>query len=280
MDRFDYCFNKIYVLKSLGDADTYADDLYFETIEPQCAKWGLETEPPIEIYDALDWGKAIDKICGDACQKPLVHIEMHGDEEKGLELRMGDFIPWQKVIEDLTRINVISQNNLIVTMAVCYSTMIAYAISMIKNPAPYLFSVTTSKRVLGKDSYQLFTIFYKELIETKELYAALKNVEYNHPELAKQFDILAVPFLFEYSFKAYADSYRDAEVIKRGYYRSLPYVQDHELSKEDFSKYRDTFVRMYTSLANEYYRKYRDIFFMFDRYPENRERFHLPDTIF
>ncbi len=280
MDKFDYCFNKVFVLKSLGDSDTYADDLYYETIEPQCIKCGVETEPPIEIYDEQDWGKAIDKICGDACQKPIVHIEMHGEEENGLELRLGGFIPWQRVIEDLTRINIRSENNLIVTMAVCYSTMNAYAISMVKSPAPYLFSVTTSKRVLGEDSYQLFTVFFKELIETKELYAALKKVEQDNPELAKQFDILAVPFLFENSFRAYVESYRDAEVIKRGYYRSLPDVQDHELTKEEFDQYRDAFVQRYASLANEYYRRYRDIFFMFDRYPQNRKRFPLPDTIF
>ena len=280
MESFDYKFDKIYVLKSLGDADTYADDLYRETIEPTCAKFGLATEAPIEIYDVSDWDKAIDMICSDEHKHPLVHIEMHGDEEKGLSLRMGDYVSWPKVIEDLTRINVESQNNLIVTMAVCYSTMNAFSISMVQKPAPYLFSVTTKKKVLGRDTYQMFSVFFKELIETKELYSALKKVEVDHPELAKQFDILAVPFLFENVFKAYAESYKEAEVIKQGYYRALPEVQERELSSEEFELYKETFVRNYHSAANEYYRKYRDVFFMFDRYPQNRERFNLPERIF
>lgn len=279
MNGFDYCFNKIFVLKSLGESDNYADDLYFETIEPLCDKFGMGTEPPIEIYDFQDWEKAIDIICCDAYKKPLVHIEMHGDNKKGLKLRLGDYIPWQRVIKDLTRINVISENNLIVTMAVCYSTMNSYAISLVNSPAPYLFSVTTSKKVLGKDSYQLFSFFFKELIETKELYLALKKVENSHPEIAKQFDILAVPFLFENSFKTFAKNSRDIEVIKRSFYRALPDFQDRELSKEEFDQYLDAFVKKHASFANEYYRKCRDIFFMFDRYPQNRLRFPLPDTI-
>ena len=280
MDIFDYMFDKIFVLKSLGEADTYADDLFSNTIEPTCAKFGLATEAPIEIYDVSDWDKAIDKICNDEHKHPLVHIEMHGDEEKGLSLRLGDYVSWTKVIEDLTRINVESQNNLIVTMAVCYSTMNAFSISMVKRPAPYLFSVTTKKTVLGRDTYQMFTVFFKELIETKELYTALKKVEKEHPELAKQFDILAVPFMFENVFKAYAESYKDAEVIKQGYYRALPEVQERELNREEFEEYPELFVSNYNSVANEYYMKYRDVFFMFDKYPQNRERFNLPERIF
>lgn len=280
MDSFNYRFNKVFVLKSLGESDTYADDLYYETIEPYCEKYGLATEPPIEIFDTSDWDKAIAQICNDEHKYPLVHIEMHGDDVKGPKLRLGDYIPWSKVIEDLTRINVRSEFNLIVTMAVCYSTMNAYCISMVKKPAPYLFSVTTKIEVLGKDTYQIFSVFFKELIETQELYQALKSVAYKHPELAEQMDILAVPFLFENTFKAYADSYRDAEVIKKGYYKALPEVQDHEMTRKEFEQYRDAFVKYYAPLANQKYRDFRDIFFMFDKYPQNRNRFRLADTIF
>lgn len=280
VDGFDYCFNKIFILKSLGESDTFADDLYNETIEPECKKCGLATEPPVEIFDTRDWDKAIDKICKDGHRFPLLHFEMHGDEEKGLKLRLGDDIPWPKVVEDLTKINIRSENNLIVSMAVCYSTMNAFSISMVKKPAPYLFSVTTKKKVQSTITYQMFSIFYKKLIETKELYAALKKVEMECPELAKQFDILAVPFLFENVFKTYADSCQDVEIIKRGYYRALPDVQERELTKEEFEQYRDSYVRFYASAANECYRKYRDIFYMFDKYPQNRRRFLLPDTLF
>lgn len=280
MERFDYRFDKIFVLKSLGDADTYADDLYNKTIEPCASKVGLATEYIQNIYNVEDWDKTIDKICHDEHKYALLHIEMHGDKENGLQLRLGEFIPWPKVIEDLTKINIHSEFNLIVTMSVCYSTMNAFDISMVKRPAPYLFSVTTKKEVLGCDTYQMFTIFFKELIETKELYSALKRVENKHPELAKLFDILAVPFLFENVFRAYAESYKDSEIIKRGFYRSLPDVQERDMTKEEVEKYQDAFAHNYYAEANELYRKYRNIFFMFDIYPQNRDRFKLPDNIF
>ena len=77
MEVFDYSFNKIFILKSLGEADTYADDLYSETIEPFCQKYGLATEPPIEIFNRRDWDKAIEIILQDDCRYPLIHFEMH-----------------------------------------------------------------------------------------------------------------------------------------------------------------------------------------------------------
>lgn len=280
MDSFDYHFDKIFVLKSLGESDTYADDLYYETIEPYCKRNELATEAPIDIYDVSDWDNAIEKIFLDEHRYPLVHIEMHGNETEGLQLRMGDFIPWSKVIEDFTHINIRSGFNLIVTMAVCYSTMNTFSINMAKKPAPYLFSVTTRKEILGNDTYQMFTIFFKKLIETKDLFLALKFVELDHPELAKQFDILAMPFLFENTFKAYAERYSNPEVIKKGFYSALPDVQKRELTKAEFELYRNAFIKSYALKANKIYRKYRDIFFMVEHHPQNRERFTLPDSLF
>ena len=126
---------------------------------------------------------------------------MHGNEENGLSLRLGDYVPWQDVIKDLTRINVRSEFNLIITMAVCYSTKLAFNISMVKTPAPYLFSVSTRLKIRGEATYRMYSILFRELIETKELYSALKCVEKTNPDLPQMFDILAVPFLFEETFR-------------------------------------------------------------------------------
>ena len=73
---FDFSFNKIFVLKSLGESDTFADDLYYNTIVPSCENVGLVKEL-IELYDKSDWDKAIEKICQDNLSHPLIHFEMH-----------------------------------------------------------------------------------------------------------------------------------------------------------------------------------------------------------
>ena len=162
MEGFDYRFDKIFVLKSLGESDTYADALYSETIEPCCQKNGCANEPPIEIYDREDWNNAIDKILNDNCKYPLVHIECHGDKVKGLKLRLGDNIPWKEMLDDLRKVNVRSEMNVIVTMATCFSKDNAFNINMTGLPAPYLLSLTAIKKVEAKVTYEMYSIFFDE----------------------------------------------------------------------------------------------------------------------
>lgn len=278
MDGFDYRFDKIFVLKSLGEADTYADALYSETIEPSCQRHGL-TSQLIDIYDRGDWDKVIEQILQDEHRYPLIHFEMHGNEENGLALRLGDYVPWPVVIRDLTRINIRSELNLIITMAVCYSTKLAFNMSMVKRPAPYLFSVSTRLKIRGEATYRMYSVFFKELIETMELYSALKAVEKTNPDLPQMFDILAVPFLFENTFRNYALEHRDDGMVEREFYHSFPEMQQQELAPEDFQCYKNTFMAMFRQGVDECYRKFKAVFFMFDVCPQNKQRFKLPERI-
>lgn len=279
MDAHDYIFDKIFILKSLGESDTFADSLYYDIIEPCCQKCGLATEPPIELYTREDWDKAIEQILQDNCYHPLIHFEMHGNEENGLYLRLGDYVPWKNVISDLTRINVKSELNLIITMAVCYSTKLAFNMSMVKSPAPYLFSISTSQKVRGELTYKMFSEFYKNLIESRSIYDALKSVEQTHPDLPQFFDILSIPFLFENTFKEYALQHQDDGMLEKEFYHSFPEMQEREVTRDEYNWYKKAFVKNFRSNVNACYREYRDIFFMFDKFPNNSKRFKLPDDI-
>lgn len=276
---FGFSFNKIFVLKSLGESDTFADDLYYNTIVPSCENVGLVKEL-IELYDKSDWDKAIEKICQDKLSHPLIHFEMHGDDKKGLKLRLGDYIPWAKVIDDLRRINVRSGFNLVITMATCYSTFLAYHIAMVKKPAPYLISITANKKVLPDVTYAMYSIFFKELIRTSDLHGALKKVEKEYPCIPTQFALITVPFLFEDAWTGIAKLYEKKEDVVRHFYHILPEVQDRELLREEFESYKEGFVYNCTpENLNRYYQRCRDEFFMYDCFPENRKRFSPIDTI-
>lgn len=278
MDGFDYKFDKIIVLKSLGEADTYADALYSETIEPYCQNYGLSSEL-IELFDKGDWDKAIGHILQDEHHYPLIHFEMHGDEEKGLSLRLGDYVSWPDVIRDLTRINIRSELNLIITMAVCFSTKLAFNMSMVKQPSPYLFSVSTRLKIRGEATYRMYSAFFRELIVTKELYSALKCVEKTNPDLPQMFDILAVPFLFENTFRNYALEHQDDGAVKREFYHSFPEMQEREMTSEEFENYKKAFMAIFRQGVDECYRKFKAVFFMYDEWPQNKQRFKLPDSI-
>lgn len=279
MYSFDYLFDKIFVLKSLGETDTTADDLYYNTILPCSDKTGLANEL-IELYDVSDWTKAVQTICQDNKHHPLVHFEMHGSEEDGLQLRLGDYIPWSQVVDDLRKINIRSKMNLIITMATCYSTLTAFNIKMLNNPAPYLFSITTHETISPEITYSMFSLFFEELINSGDLFKALKYVEVKRPDTPSHFNPLAVPYLFENTWKRVIDRYKNEESMIKEFYHSFPDFQDRELTRKEFEWYKNGFAKECNSnLINEFYRKSRDVFFMFDKYPQNRNRFILAERI-
>lgn len=220
---FDYTFDKIFILKSLGESDTFADNLFAETIEPCCKKSGLATRPPFEIYDKGDWIKAIEEILHDDYLHPLIHIEMHGDKEKGLELRLGDYIAWSELIDDLRKVNVRSGMNLIVTMATCFSVQTAFNIKMYNQAAPYLISITSEdEKIKTEITYAMYTLFFDELIETRNLHKALKRVEQERPDLPQHLVYLIVPFLFEDVWHKIPDFYKNGYEIVRHFIHSFP----------------------------------------------------------
>lgn len=285
MDGFDYMFDKIFVLKSLGESDEYADKLYTETIQPCCEKCGLANEPPIEIFDSNDWDAAIDKILQDEHRHPFVHIETHGDREKGLKLRLGDYISWDKMLEDLRKVNIRSGMNLIVTMATCFSIKNAFHIKMYGLTAPYLMTLTARDEEINSSiTFALYTILFKELINTGDFYKALKRVEIERPDLPQHFVHLELPTLFENAWKGMAERYKNGEDVVKQFYHSFPEFQSEvikkDISRAEYEGYRDGFVQECNpTTINFLYGACRRVFFMYDLYPSNRLRFVLDDTI-
>lgn len=285
MDTFVYNFDKIFILKSLGEADTFADALYEETIEPYCQRFGLSTEPPIEIYDRQDWDKAIERILQDNHKYPLIHFEMHGDEEKGLSLRLGDYVSWPEVIRDLTRINIRSEFNLIITMATCFSIQTAFNIKMFDKAAPYLFSLTSRNETIEPEvTFAMYSIFFREMIATRDIHNALKVVQDERPDLANRFVFLDVPSLFERVWMGIPNLYSNGDAVVRQFVHSFfdfqSEVIQREISREEFEGYKDGFVRECNAgTINDIYRRCMATFFMYDQYPAQRQRFRLSDII-
>lgn len=284
MAEFDYDFNKIIVLKSLGDSDTFADELYYNTIVPRSDKVGLEKDK-IDLYDKRDWEDAIAQICCDEYNHPLLHFEMHGDAKKGIKLRLGDYISWPEFIDAMRKVNVRSGMNLIITMATCFSIQTAFNIKMYKQAAPYLFSLTSkNEEIMPEITYAMYKIFFEELIATRNLYRALKRVECERPDLLRHFVFLTVPTLFENVWKGMPKLYNSGNDVIQQFFRSFPEFQatviQKDITKEEFEGYKDGFVRECNSdTFNAIYSKCRDIFFLYDEDPENRRRFKLPDSI-
>lgn len=109
--------------------------------------------------------------------RPIIHIEAHGDKEKGLYLRQsGEFIPWGELLKRFLAINKASDNNLGVVMASCYG-LLAIMTMKINQPVPFYFLIGTQTEIAAGDLEESMKGFYLEINRTGSLDEATKKLD-------------------------------------------------------------------------------------------------------
>lgn len=124
--------------------------------------------------------------------KPIIHFECHGDAAEGVQIGdTKDIVTWDAIEPWLRRINIASGCNLGVVMAACYGL---YAITPVKirRPTPFYFLVGPQDKVQAGTLRQEMPAFYRKLLTTQNLDAALACVPSCRPYHAER--MLAVSF--------------------------------------------------------------------------------------
>ena len=102
----------------------------------------------------------------------LFHFEMHGDSDcKGLVLGDGSLILWKELVELFRPINVITRNNLFITMATCNGRYLYQGVN-IHEKSPYSGYISASKEVSVKEILEDFYLLFTELIDNGNIVAA------------------------------------------------------------------------------------------------------------
>ncbi len=86
---------------------------------------------------------ALDKIEAAALQgcRPLLYLDMHGSAEKGVEIAAsGEYVSWATLVEKFRRINIASDNNLVVIAAACFG-LHAIKQTTITQPVPFFMMI-------------------------------------------------------------------------------------------------------------------------------------------
>lgn len=97
--------------------------------------------------------------------RPILHFDAHGNTDEGLCLApSGEWASWAELIERLRAINLGTENNLVVVLALCFGLEL-YKLVELKRPAPaYLFAASDEviyDDFLENQSYA----FYKQVHE-------------------------------------------------------------------------------------------------------------------
>lgn len=108
--------------------------------------------------------------------KPMIHFEMHGSPD-GLGLsEESDIVTWEDLKEPIREINIISKNNLFVSLATCYGADFLKLYEGWK-PCPFFGFVGPMIEVGERDLENSFCEFFTTLLQTDSFQDALFAIQ-------------------------------------------------------------------------------------------------------
>lgn len=179
-----FSFNKIIVIQSLsiGEIQT-GENLYNDLL-----RWESEKNPKllsefIPVNSKIQLISTFARIKNDIItngNSPFIHFEIHGSDKKdGLVLNSGELVSWIELADCCREINLISQNNLTVSLATCYGAHIYGALHLSK-PTPFWAFIAPWEEVETGDAEVSFYAFFETFLKGLQLHEAVKALnEFN-----------------------------------------------------------------------------------------------------
>lgn len=107
---------------------------------------------------------------------PIIHLEMHGLEDKtGIIFKNEETISWEEIGDSLRQINIVTQNNLIVGMAVCFGAHLLNSNHMSRE-SPFWGIIGAQDKINNLEIPQMFSKLYRELIEGKSVDTSIADI--------------------------------------------------------------------------------------------------------
>lgn len=108
-------------------------------------------------------------------RRPVLHIECHGDEARGLVFANDSELPWDALAEELEALNAATGFNLFVVVAACYG---GHFLSQLHNgrPAPCLALIGPTEEVSPAEIMAGFMRFYRGLFDSMDAGKAARSM--------------------------------------------------------------------------------------------------------
>lgn len=276
MKPFEY--THIYIIQSLrlNDAKT-GTELFNDVIHRRMMQRGLETQcalltanSKIEFFNALE---TIRKAEVFQLAKPIIHFELHGDEN-GLEINNGETVSWTELQFFLLQLNGICRNNLFVSMATCKGGYIHKAI----NPsmwAPFWGFMGPIEEVMGEEILANYSSFYDEFLQSGNFNSAVMALHAINPDGYSRFRFHNTEFVFQKAYQNYELLYLTPEMVEQ----RIGHFFSECRPRQEFNMWSDQMIRDYAKqlimdeggfLKKQLMRK----FFMLDVFPDDAQYYN------
>lgn len=293
-------FNKIIMIQSLSPEHENSElgkpgPLLYDTINKKLTE--LKSQKLIDeqvdceylhVNSLADWEALSHSLVQQTQEgaRPILHFICHGDKKEGMSIwdsasnRYVD-LSWANLYSVFTEINVHSHNNLFVSMCVCEAFWGLVRL-LSDDRIPFTGIVASPDSIYAIDAETRFPQFYAALLTNMNISAAMQELKDGYERIVKQYgDEYAADIKVEFSEVLFLNAYQ-AETEKR---RNPSYLRQRAIeafqaegvlpTNDLIQAYTDNYLSHY----QEDYRNIRDLKFMFDIYPEERDRFDFPDEI-
>lgn len=213
-------FNKIYVIESLQEDERQTGkELYDDIINRRSyCHSALDTEY-VQVPSLADWSFTIKRIIQEVKDNqviPILHLELHGSSNHdGLVLAKGNLIPWRDFVSDMRCINIETQNNLFITMGICFGMDILYYTSL-EEPSPFWGIIGSLYALQNDDIYIRYSEFYDEFLQSFDLTKSLERLFQANPNRPQEYSFVNAPELFRVVYKNYLKTQFTSDATKKG----------------------------------------------------------------
>lgn len=202
---------------------------------------------------------------------PTIHIEAHGDQNGFEVAHTKEEITWLELNAHLLKINLLSRNNLIISLGICFGDYLnydAYKYFEKESGCPYTIIVSPVSKISSGEIKFGFSNFYQSLFKLKDFDSSMnemrKETNLNTLDAA---DLIAIQII-DSGKKFILDPSRNSAhleyLISKG---------DELLPNKTFNKNLKALKRFKREfLKNDYQSKW-DKFLMIDKFEENRSKF-------
>ena len=279
----NFLFNKIFILESLTPNELQTGTELEKRLNQWTQEQGIGCQVvTFQVHSMQDWDIAWNGIYTSIEKMdnvPIIHLEMHGNQTAiGIDRGAKGIIPLPEVFSKVQHANVLSKNNIFLSLAVCMGLNVIRDLKIFE-PMPFCGVLGSLETLQNDELLNNYTIFYKAFLSTLNLDKAKQIMEKSGIN-AEKYNLYKPEEIFLNAYLGYLETYKtdeqiESKAIEAASEAGVLFANDEE---------RNIFIRNYrcTLLLTEgrEYKRAVDTFFMFDQYPDILNRFVVPKNIY
>jgi len=218
-ERRYFTFNAIYIIESLAFHDRKTgQELYEDILRYMPYKIPYLKAEFFRVNNRSEFLKLFEDLYGHVKlgQHPFLHFEIHGSTS-GLVLNSGELFSWSEVACKLRELNIVTKNNILVSLATCYGAYI-YGSILPSKPSPFYGFIGPWEKVTENDILNSFTKFFEFIKETDDfeqidLDAAVEKL--NEENMSAKFVLKVSEAVFNRVFAEYQKAMREPGALQK-----------------------------------------------------------------